>query len=296
MPETLEGFPFWKLIFDDDGRLTAPDEAALIAEIRNAKLTDFFIFSHGWNNSFEYAMSLYRRFFGEIRKIVDNSTFASKRDATIGAAGVIWPSMFFPDEMPDAGGGAASLGNAEDPFTELRKTFKDPAQQSSLDDLERLLSEQKRSDAALKEFLGKLKQFAESTTESRPQSDVTDDMELRGVTETEEEWREVLNVLAEGEEAGDGQGGAAGVGDAFAKLWSGAKGALRVTSYWLMKDRAGKVGRQGLGPLIGRINTALPELRVHLIGHSFGARLVSFALAGLPAAPAGGKSPVKSLY
>src|SRR5829696_361934 len=35
-----------------------------------------------------------------------------------------------------------------------------------------------------------------------------------------------------------------------------------------------------------------PDVRIPLIGHSFGARLVSFALAGLPA----GGSPVKSLY
>jgi hypothetical protein len=42
------------------------------------------------------------------------------------------------------------------------------------------------------------------------------------------------------------------------------------------------VGRDGLGPLLGRLGTAVPELRVHLIGHGLGARLVSFVLAGLP--------------
>jgi pimeloyl-ACP methyl ester carboxylesterase len=63
-----------------------------------------------------------------------------------------------------------------------------------------------------------------------------------------------------------------------------------------MKGRAGVVGRKGLGPLLGRIHEAAPALRIHLLGHSFGARLVSYALAGLPAIPAGGASPVKSLY
>jgi pimeloyl-ACP methyl ester carboxylesterase len=53
------------------------------------------------------------------------------------------------------------------------------------------------------------------------------------------------------------------------------------------------VGKEGLGPLLGRIHQADPQVRIHLIGHSFGARLVSFALAGLPD-PA--NSPVKSLY
>ena len=61
-------------------------------------------------------------------------------------------------------------------------------------------------------------------------------------------------------------------------------------------NRAGVVGQAGLGPLVTRLYTAQPALRIHLLGHSFGARVVSFALAGLPddtgvAEP----SPIKSL-
>src|ERR671913_93035 len=85
----------------------------------------------------------------------------------------------------------------------------------------------------------------------------------------------------------------AGIGDTFGRLWNGAKEALRQLTYFEMKKRAGVVGKEGLGPLLGRIHQADPQLRIHLIGHSFGARLVSFALAGLPD-PA--DSPVKSLY
>jgi pimeloyl-ACP methyl ester carboxylesterase len=90
-----------------------------------------------------------------------------------------------------------------------------------------------------------------------------------------------------------GEGGPAGLGDAFGRLWNGAKEALRQLTYFEMKKRAGVVGKEGLGPLLGRIHQADPQVRIHLIGHSFGARLVSFALAGLPD-PA--NSPVKSLY
>lgn len=59
-----------------------------------------------------------------------------------------------------------------------------------------------------------------------------------------------------------------------------------------MKQRAGTVGQHGLGPFIGDLASQAPNLHVHLIGHSFGARLVSFALAGLPG---GQPSPVRSL-
>ena len=59
-----------------------------------------------------------------------------------------------------------------------------------------------------------------------------------------------------------------------------------------MKNRAGVVGQKGLGPAIDRLADEFPNLRIHLIGHSFGARVVSFALAGMDkSAP----SPVKSV-
>jgi hypothetical protein len=91
--------------------------------------------------------------------------------------------------------------------------------------------------------------------------------------------------------AGTGDGtGTAGLGDILSHVWHGAKEALRTATYWQMKNRAGTVGRVGLGPVLGALAAATPDLRVHLLGHSFGARLVSNALAGLPEGP----SPVAS--
>ena len=56
---------------------------------------------------------------------------------------------------------------------------------------------------------------------------------------------------------------------------------IRILSYTIMKARAGTVGSVGLGPLLVAMKKDAPGVRVHLIGHSFGARLVSFALAGI---------------
>jgi hypothetical protein len=60
-----------------------------------------------------------------------------------------------------------------------------------------------------------------------------------------------------------------------------------------MKNRAGMIGQKGLGPFLGRLQAAPGDVRVHLVGHSFGARLVSFSLLGLP--PAAQTSTVGSL-
>ena len=82
------------------------------------------------------------------------------------------------------------------------------------------------------------------------------------------------------------------IGDWFGKAINGAKDALRVLSYTTMKARAGTVGQNGLGPLLAALHAQSPGIRVHLIGHSFGARLVSFTLAGV-GTPA--NSPIASL-
>jgi hypothetical protein len=72
-------------------------------------------------------------------------------------------------------------------------------------------------------------------------------------------------------------------GGRLTRYWKGAREALRQATYYTMKRRSGTVGERGLGPLLGELARSSPGLRIHLVGHSMGARLVSFALRGLPA-------------
>lgn len=67
-------------------------------------------------------------------------------------------------------------------------------------------------------------------------------------------------------------GGAAGI-------LSSAGMLLRDTTYRLMKDRAGIVGRGGVASLLDQIATAFPGIRIHLVGHSFGCRVIASAAA-----------------
>jgi esterase/lipase superfamily enzyme len=70
---------------------------------------------------------------------------------------------------------------------------------------------------------------------------------------------------------------------------------LRTLSYYEMKTRAGVVVQQGLGPLLAKLSGPGGAPRIHLMGHSFGARLVAYSLAGLRADQTGAASPIKSL-
>jgi hypothetical protein len=80
-----------------------------------------------------------------------------------------------------------------------------------------------------------------------------------------------------------GVGAAAGIGDFFSGIKAGALRLMNYATYYLMKDRAGKIGRDAVNPLLARIQAAVPgppPPRFHLVGHSFGGRLVTAAVDG----------------
>ena len=63
---------------------------------------------------------------------------------------------------------------------------------------------------------------------------------------------------------------------------------LNTVTYYTMKARAGDVGANGVAPLVDQINAAAPDRRIHLAGHSFGARVVSAAATNIT-------TPIESL-
>ena len=315
MADKLQGFSFWLLAFDKRGNADDPGEIdRLLDGLKAGQITDLFVFSHGWNNDRTTALALYDRFFAEVRKIVDSR--APDSATRIGIAGIVWPSILWPDDAESAsmdqvmtgGGGATAVAGAAPPpatqatpgqiLDELRKGYDNDQQLHLLEELAGMLQQAPASDAALAAFRATLGELLKSEADPAADSHQPDSAEGGMATLDDSKWRKLLGVL--GDRAMRGQpsaGGAAGMGDPFKKLWAGAKDALRVATYWQMKERAGVVGRVGLGAqVLTRIAAESPTTRVHLLGHSFGARLVSFSLLGLPGSLQGQQSPVKSLF
>ncbi|WP_040700672.1 hypothetical protein [Nocardia vinacea] len=310
MPEFVGDKPLWIVTFDKDGDVDSVGADALVAGVRERDVTDLMVFSHGWNNDRSKAVDLYQRWFGKFDALPRATT------RRIGYAGVVWPSERWTDEPIEdfapaaAPTGAAATSRREsvpagspaldtDTLQILKATFPDGAQQ--LERIAELLETEGPDRRTIDELFRQMREFSIATFPGNADSEGPDDNTDTGIPpmlSTENDASDVfedfaMELMRSGVDLDSTAGGAAGFGDRFVKVLRGAKEALRALTYWQMKNRAGVVGENGLGPLLARLNREFPSLRVNLIGHSFGARVVSYALAGLGDGPT--PSPVKSV-
>ncbi|WFB10325.1 serine-threonine protein kinase [Streptomyces sp. LX-29] len=300
--------PHWELTFDADGDVDAAQRERLVRGIEREKITDLVVFSHGWNNDRSTAVRLYDGFFTPFAGILGRAPAVR-----LGYVGVIWPSMRFTDEpIPDLPRSTAAPATPPDgrldPATRRALADVFPDREQTLDRIADLLAERPEESAAFEEFAGLVRELVEP-----PAGSVTARAGFRTDGEAEEDGppamlsEDALTVcrtftaalaelpgttvspapptLAAGPDTttvGPEAERAAFLGRGLKRLWHGAHELLRQASYYTMKRRAGTVGERGLGPLLGALGDARPDTRVHLVGHSFGARLVAYALRGLP--------------
>ncbi|MFF6778234.1 serine-threonine protein kinase [Streptomyces sp. NPDC012637] len=263
--------PYREVDFDKDGDGPA-GQADALASLARRGCTDLVLFTHGWNNSRAVASGLFDRFFAPFPGVTGGAT-------RLGYAGLVWPSMMFSDErVPDYPALVAVV----------------PGRAATVARIAELLAEEPADEAAFAEFAGLLRELTGTAGEGLVATEVPAFLVADPLT--------VYTMFADAHEAGTAAeagvhdaaaSAAAGLvaavgaeslfgGDRVKRLWRGAKEALRQATYFTMKRRAGVVGERGLGPLLGDLARRAPELRVHLVGHSFGARLVSHGLRGLP--------------
>lgn len=281
------------LRFDKSGRLLSPQTARLaVAAARKA--TDLFLFSHGWNNVYADALDAYVRFaegFISQRRRLGLPVPDGYRPVLIG---VIWPATWFVpdrDEGPVIAGGGTDGEQIERMLAEITSDM--PAESATefaelIDGAEWLDTTQAERAADLMRAALWNDEDAESRSEPPDTAAVLSawaaltDLDQPFVEDEEEVGTIGGGPTARGrgapsaERSGtDAQGDPASAGRARFS----PRDALRLGSVWTMKARSGKVGVRGVGPLLAEILARGSEVRVHLVGHSFGARLLLSALA-----------------
>jgi hypothetical protein len=288
----IAGIPYVVAEFDINGQLKSP--VALPADV-----DDVIVVSHGWNNDQADAESLYSALF---------SNFAAIGGAPQGKAaiiGVIWPSKRF-DELVSAaaasngGGGAASIGTKASKesdamvvarLREMAKFFTSAAQKKTLKELEALIPDLEDKATARRTFVEKVRSLLDPSAadkEDASKTFFTDDGNeiMQRLQIAEEDFDDTIT----GDNGGSASlplgvgvvkpatGGAAGIFGFLSGIKAAAMNVLNFTTYYEMKTRAGKVGGNGVAKLIDSLPAQVK--RIHLVGHSFGGRVVTAAAAG----------------
>jgi hypothetical protein len=296
---TDPGFPCFEVQFDKAGAIFSPNDAAGQAAefVTRNGLTDLFVFSHGWNNDMADARALYTKFFRQVRAEFDAGRVPGLTGRVFGILAVLWPSKKFAeaDLIPSGAAGVASVvGDAAvaQHLEELKGVFDAPGADAALDAAKALVPKLETSPAAQEQFVTLIRSALPPSA-----GDTEDGSDRFFVLPGKEVLKRLERpVLPSGPRPGSG-GGAAGlghgpgggaasfVGDLFSGMKAGAERLLNFATYYQMKERAGEVGRVGLNPLLQAIRARHPGLKLHLIGHSFGGRLVTAAALGADGQP-----------
>lgn len=282
------GFPFAAIGFGADG-----SPGPFSGELVPLGTTDVIVLAHGWKNDENDANALYGGILANVRRAAGGGLDAGGRRWA--AVGVYWPAFRFlpdlsllPDDASDNAGGATGLGDDDLGVDELRSYAAEVARELGAPDAAAfadLVVEARGGGAKADALADLLRGFTSPDADEEAQAEHAELLAVPG--------RELHAALRDGgsffaasfDEAGEPiqTGGAASferVRERVARLRSGGAAAvarlLNQATYFEMKARAGKVG----AGLARELNRLLPDgARMHLVGHSFGGRLVTAAAA-----------------
>jgi hypothetical protein len=301
----VAGFPYFPIQFDKDGRRAAVSDADLAGlgqHLETKKPTDLLVVSHGWNNNMDEAAELYAELLGNMRTLLDQGKLPGLAGRSFAVVAILWPSKKFEDSelIPSGAAGVGGVVKTADLLRQieaLEGAFDAAHGDASLEEMKGLLSKLEDSDAACRRFAELARGLvAKAGADREDASDRFFSIEPKALfdamalpvsfVEGPQPGGTVTGgaggALGIGDEAGTGA--AAGLGSFFSGVLSGARNILNYTTYYQMKERAGLIGASGVNPMLRALKVEHPSLRLHLVGHSFGGRLVAAAVAGVDGA------------
>lgn len=266
---------YFLVAVDEEGIEQSPDpdwqqgpiSERAIQSVLQDRISDVFIWCHGWKGDMNSAVDQFNRWIGAFAARTDDRKQMLERQAGFKELhiGYHWPSLAWGNESLAPGDSFAA-----GPGTAIAALESFHAKQ---------LGDSPAVRAALHKLFDELRSNAAETT----------------LTEkAREAYLELDQALALGDGGQPGDGGADRVKfdpdqamNDDSDTYFGAKALgnkllapLRQLTFWTMKKRAKNIGESGLHPLIARLQASSAGLRIHLMGHSFGCIVMSSALAG----------------
>ena len=288
--DNIAGIPYVAARFDQEGAALNKQEIVL-----PQGTADVIVAAHGWNNTEEQADRLYTDLFTNFSAVAPDQVQNKK----IAIVGVIWPSKKFTDVVDaavaeQARGGGAGFGTSSTAADETIKakldviaTMFDKKAGKKITAAKNQIAKLESDLAARRKFVDELRSLLDESAANEEDNSALF-FKLDGSVMLEK-LKMPTPAVSSGTGGGGGAasvgahtkttpaGGAAGLGDIFSGIKSGAIRFLNYLAYYEMKKRAGTVGQNGVGPMLDRLANNVQ--RIHLVGHSFGCRVVTAAAA-----------------
>jgi hypothetical protein len=292
--------PWYVIPYDRDGRCVGPrTRDHLLDALRRNEHTHVFLFSHGWNNDWKTATRRYEKFIDGFSALLSAPGVVRPLNFRPVLIGVFWPStaLVLPWERAPR---IAAIGSpqaaalhdeaSEDLFSNVEELARD-LDHDACTRLYELADSTELTPAQAKELAELLRPVFESGPAAGDPTDLTNDAPF-DPDRVVADWSEASRALAPApapvqDDEDEADYGTASPHDSTGTGAPGTAGllpripvrdAIRMTTVWKMKDRAGTVGARGVGPLLNAVLNATTA-PVHAIGHSYGAKVIMSAIA-----------------
>lgn len=298
--KSMSGFDTYSLNFDENGKLTSGNEFLAFRQAASSA-TDAIFIAHGFRNDVDDATTLYTNFMTTFRGHLARPEFQeiAKRKYVVGA--IFWPSKPLLESFGTAGEGSTQ---AVDPDTVLSisatqklATLKEllPSKAAALDQAAALLPLLENDSNAQDKFtslvVGSLDGIDLDATEGLPLlrqqrgSELLPKLAQPILLPTQKAASTGGIDLGADPIAATGTGGVESIGSLFDTVLGGVDKFLNLTTWYVMKNRSGSVGATGVAQAVRDTHDSNRGIKIHLVGHSLGGRLMAGCAKSLAQSP-----------
>lgn len=287
MPD-LGPYPAHFIRYGKKGEAEDPGHANSLQDfVTGEALDDLIVISHGWRNDAGEAESLYADICTQIGALREKGSAAAQtlQGRKTGVMGVVWPSKPYREFGAERAhlGGAASGETPEEEMqaladralADLTDALDGEVDEAALEHLQTRTADACTDRDAFPAFFNALR-------DALPEDETAPERADKAAFGAQGDPGLVLAQMEEFARAESGldaddyqQGGAAGGPVRAARASVGL--LLNLSTFYTMKQRAGYVGQRGVARSLRGLRDARPGLRIHLVGHSFGARVLTMA-------------------
>jgi len=268
-----QSIPFYMVKFNKQGQFASEEDRLVSQQLikQSSGYSDVFFFSHGWNNDWTTASGRYLNFFKQYHCLCQTKGLDLPADYKPMVVGVYWPATSFTFGAAENG----PEGNDDNKYYWFDSDYSEAEFHQHIQ-----LLQDEIEDKFQREKLAQLLQENDVLSESqvlelakllmpiftKDNDNNDDEVNLEDKTislqNLLDDWKDTLS--------NDNKKN-------LKPLLYSPRDIVRIMTFSIMRKRAGIIGRQGASAVVQDM-LSKSQARIHLIGHSYGAKVVLSAL------------------